>query len=394
MTLTGLKGTTYTIDPSPIDSSGSIYRMLGGDRMVTKLFRDGAINQELVKKLTDMIENPPSEAVLSQVAWPLDLVGVESGTFCGIVMPELSDDAKLSVEEIPELGAVPKAIAELFVQAPKIAQSSAPAVSQPSSKKSGIETVLALAAIVVVIVATLLVTRDNAAPDFGGFGGFGGGFGDFGGGFGDFGGGFGGEPDIGTLEEVPSELEPAYTLGVWPLAPFTYDPSLDDEAIPSGAVIFGLWDDAFAPLPAPGSIMGFSAVASMAQLTEGTFYAFTATSGFDYVALGTADMGAAAAPPPPMVLIVDAPPELASAFFVGVWPLAPLTYDPGLDAVNIPAGAVIYGLFDLDFNTLPPPDAVAGYVEVADILQLSEGYFYIFTADSGFSYVLLMSAAE
>jgi len=97
MTLTGLTGTTYVLDPVPIGSGGEgdVYRVLGGDGKVAKLYKPGAITQELVDKLMVMIHYPPSASVLSQVAWPLDLVGTEPGTSCGFVMPELSINTEL-----------------------------------------------------------------------------------------------------------------------------------------------------------------------------------------------------------------------------------------------------------------------------------------------------------
>jgi len=50
MTLTGLTGTTYTLDPVPIGSGGEgdVYRVLGGDGKVAKLYKPGALNQELL----------------------------------------------------------------------------------------------------------------------------------------------------------------------------------------------------------------------------------------------------------------------------------------------------------------------------------------------------------
>ena len=97
MTLTGLTGTTYVLDPVPIGSGGEgdIYRVQGGDARVAKLYKPGAITQELVDKLMVMIHYPPNASVLSQVAWPLDLVGTEPGTSCGFIMPELSINSEL-----------------------------------------------------------------------------------------------------------------------------------------------------------------------------------------------------------------------------------------------------------------------------------------------------------
>jgi len=95
--LTGLKGTTYQLDPTPIGSGGEgdIYRVRGMDGKVAKIYKSGALTSELVDKLWVMIENPPNASVLSQVAWPLDLVRDDIGNPCGFIMPELSINAEL-----------------------------------------------------------------------------------------------------------------------------------------------------------------------------------------------------------------------------------------------------------------------------------------------------------
>ena len=85
------------------------------------------------------------------------------------------------------------------------------------------------------------------------------------------------------------------------------------------------------------------------------------------------------------------PAELASAFFVGVWPLDPGAYDPALDGNGIPDGATVYGLFDAAYAMLARPSSVTGYAEVGSIADLSIGTFTVFDASSGFGYVILMS---
>ncbi|MCL2221015.1 MAG: hypothetical protein FWC20_01650 [Oscillospiraceae bacterium] len=106
MTLTGLTRTTYTLDSVPIGSGGEgdIYRIVGDTdvgaitnrpQKVAKIYKDGVLNQELAEKLNFMIDNPPNDTVLTQVAWPLDMLGGADGKVCGFVMPELSINAEL-----------------------------------------------------------------------------------------------------------------------------------------------------------------------------------------------------------------------------------------------------------------------------------------------------------
>jgi DNA-binding helix-hairpin-helix protein with protein kinase domain len=53
-------------------------------------------------KITHMAQNPPSESVMTQVAWPLDPVFEENGAFAGFVMPRLRITAELGkVYEYP-----------------------------------------------------------------------------------------------------------------------------------------------------------------------------------------------------------------------------------------------------------------------------------------------------
>ena len=96
MKLTGLNGTAYTLDPTPIGSGGEgdIYSVRGMD-YVAKIYRAGELTLELYEKLMVMIENPPNASVLSQVAWPLDIVHEDGGLYIGFVMPKLSINAEI-----------------------------------------------------------------------------------------------------------------------------------------------------------------------------------------------------------------------------------------------------------------------------------------------------------
>jgi serine/threonine protein kinase len=96
MTTTGMNGTKYNLNPTPIGSGGEgdIYAVHGMD-YVAKIYKTGVLTSELERKLKVMIENPPNASVLSQVAWPLDLISDDNGKCCGFVMPKLSINAEL-----------------------------------------------------------------------------------------------------------------------------------------------------------------------------------------------------------------------------------------------------------------------------------------------------------
>ena len=80
MTVTGLNNTTYKLNPIPIGSGGEgdIYDIYGSDR-VAKIYKPGTMSKDLEEKLKLMVSKPPDASVLSQVAWPLDIVYNASG---------------------------------------------------------------------------------------------------------------------------------------------------------------------------------------------------------------------------------------------------------------------------------------------------------------------------
>ena len=92
MEFTGLHGTKYQLDSKPLISGGegSIYHVTdGGDNKVAKIYHADNLTPVLEKKLMFMVANPPESNVLSQIAWPNDLLYDSSGRFCGFVMPKL-----------------------------------------------------------------------------------------------------------------------------------------------------------------------------------------------------------------------------------------------------------------------------------------------------------------
>ena len=98
MSLTGINGATYVLEKSPIASGGEgdVYRVANHTGLVAKIYKPEALSSELADKLRYMAGNPPSRSVLSQVAWPEDVVCNELGDFSGFIMPKLQINASLS----------------------------------------------------------------------------------------------------------------------------------------------------------------------------------------------------------------------------------------------------------------------------------------------------------
>ena len=88
----------YQLDSALLSDGGEgeIYRVHSkGDKKVAKIYKSGVTTNELEDKLKIMLNHPPSNTVLKQVAWPLDAVYGSSRQFSGFIMPELSINAEL-----------------------------------------------------------------------------------------------------------------------------------------------------------------------------------------------------------------------------------------------------------------------------------------------------------
>ena len=98
MTFTGLSGKRYQTETKAFSSGGEgdIFGIVGMNDKVVKIYHSDRISNELEEKLKTMVRRPPSSAVLTQVAWPLDTVYDNKGCFCGFVMPRLSITAELN----------------------------------------------------------------------------------------------------------------------------------------------------------------------------------------------------------------------------------------------------------------------------------------------------------
>ena len=95
MKLTSASGTSYKLDSAPIGTGGEGDVFVAYITKIAKIYKPGVVTNELENKLKIMIERPPNEAVLSQVAWPLDIVYGEDGKCAGFIMPKLNINAEL-----------------------------------------------------------------------------------------------------------------------------------------------------------------------------------------------------------------------------------------------------------------------------------------------------------
>ena len=92
MQLKNKLGKTYVLESTPIGSGGEgdIYPVKNESGQVAKIYKAGAMSKELEVKLNVMVANPPSKAVFTQVAWPMDVLYDNAGQCRGFVMPRLN----------------------------------------------------------------------------------------------------------------------------------------------------------------------------------------------------------------------------------------------------------------------------------------------------------------
>jgi len=98
MLLQGLSRQQYQLEAKPFSSGGEgdVYGIVGLKDKVIKVYHPDRISTEMEEKLKVMVRRPPDISVLSQVAWPSDLVYDSEESFCGMVMPRLSINAELN----------------------------------------------------------------------------------------------------------------------------------------------------------------------------------------------------------------------------------------------------------------------------------------------------------
>lgn len=104
----GKGGIKYNLESSPFTQGGEgkIYNIIGEPNKVAKLYKNGLNDSQKERKLLVMVNNPPNQEVMSQIAWPLDVLYDSSNTFVGFIMPKLDINEDLNV--IYEYGASSK----------------------------------------------------------------------------------------------------------------------------------------------------------------------------------------------------------------------------------------------------------------------------------------------
>ena len=104
MNLTGLTGIKYRLDNAAFSGGGEgdIYQINGMSDKCAKIYHTNSRLRETESKLKVMVANPPNASVLSQIAWPLDVLYSEQNEFVGFVMPKIQvSDELIAVYEYP-----------------------------------------------------------------------------------------------------------------------------------------------------------------------------------------------------------------------------------------------------------------------------------------------------
>ena len=86
----------YSLESKPLaeGGEGQVYRIVGNKDKVVKIYTRKS--ESIEKKIILMMKKPPSQKVMNQVAWPIDIVYNSSKEFCGFVMPMLDITDELS----------------------------------------------------------------------------------------------------------------------------------------------------------------------------------------------------------------------------------------------------------------------------------------------------------
>ena len=98
MILRGKGGIQYNLAPTPFaqGGEGQIFNINGMPDKVAKLYKAGKITADHERKLIKMVMTPPDQDVLSQIAWPLDVL-YDNGTFVGFIMHKFKLNEDLNV---------------------------------------------------------------------------------------------------------------------------------------------------------------------------------------------------------------------------------------------------------------------------------------------------------
>ena len=81
------KNGKYSLASQPMKQGGegAIYAINGRSDLVAKIYFKERVTAELAEKLAFMSNNPPDASILSQIAWPQDVLREQNGDFVGFV---------------------------------------------------------------------------------------------------------------------------------------------------------------------------------------------------------------------------------------------------------------------------------------------------------------------
>lgn len=99
MVYKGKGGKHYNLENTPFAQGGEgrVFNIIGEPRKVAKLYKHGLNDTIKERKLLVMVSNPPAQSVMSQIAWPLDVLYDNNNLFVGFVMPKLPINENLNV---------------------------------------------------------------------------------------------------------------------------------------------------------------------------------------------------------------------------------------------------------------------------------------------------------
>ena len=94
----GKGGIQYDLAAKPlaVGGEGEIYDIVGQSGLVAKIYKPGKVSVAKEHKLVKMVNEPPARSVLTQIAWPQDVL-YDAGSFVGFIMPKMKTHEALNV---------------------------------------------------------------------------------------------------------------------------------------------------------------------------------------------------------------------------------------------------------------------------------------------------------
>lgn len=96
MVYTGIKSAVYFLKDTPFSNGGEgdVFDVIN-IMAAAKIYHKGVLSSELEEKIKFMVEHPPAQSIMDQIAWPKDCLYDDDGKFVGFVMNKLKIDSEL-----------------------------------------------------------------------------------------------------------------------------------------------------------------------------------------------------------------------------------------------------------------------------------------------------------